>query len=123
MGQVIMTAAQNHKAKGLKKFVKIAIAGTALIIAIPGILITLCWYVNWAAERDARAFCDEIELGEDISIAIKKAGLKKILDGKWADPPNHTFYFPGMIFDKAVCEVSVNNKGRVVSKASQMEWD
>jgi len=77
-------------------------------------------YVNWAAERKAKAFCDNIAVGSDISLALEKAKKQEIFH---SDFPPYNFYFWGVVFDKAVCEVSVDANRKVVSKVAEMEYD
>ena len=84
----------------------------------------LCnWYLNWSAETNAKLVCDEAAIGQDIETVIRDANAKGALDGKWADPPNHNFYFGGFMFDKAVCNVNVDRDGKVKSKNYEMEYD
>ena len=90
-----------------------------IVVALAA-LLTSVWYVNWAAERNARQFCAAIEIGSDISLAIARAEDKKIFYG---DAQGYTFYFWGMVFDKAVCEVSIDSNRKVTAKHSEMEYD
>ena len=114
---------QNPIKKHLYTFVKIVIA----IISVPVILIVLDRYANWSAEREAQVFCDAIEPGSDISLAItkfeKKVGKKDALHYRSAEDNVHTFLFPGFMFDKADCSVSVTPDGKTISKYSQMLYD
>lgn len=82
--------------------------------------VAALFFPNWAAERRAREFCGEISIGSDISAVTAKANDRKIF---WGKNGGYTFYFPGMIFDKAVCEVSVGRDGKVISRISEMEND
>jgi hypothetical protein len=91
-----------------------------VIVALFGAMVACVSYVNWAAERKAKAFCDDIPVGSDISLAIEKA---KIHDVFHSDSPPYNFYFFGVVFDKAVCEVSVDSNRKVISKISEMEYD
>jgi hypothetical protein len=91
-----------------------------VIVAALGAILACLSYPNWSAERKARKFCDEIDIGSDISLAIEKANDKKSFYG---DDQGYTFYFPGMVFDKAVCQVSVDANRKVTSKMSEMEYD
>ena len=85
--------------------------------------VALLKYLNYSAERNAEAFCGNIQLGSNISVAIQAAHAKKIRGLNFANPLNYTFYFPGVMFDKAVCDVWIDPKGRVVSKHAEMEDD
>ena len=104
-------------------FVKSAFA----IISVPVILIALVEYINWSAEREAQAFCDAIEPGSDISLAVtkfeEKLGKRGALHYGSVEDKGHTFLFPGFMFDKAVCGVSVASDGKAISKYSQMQYD
>jgi hypothetical protein len=91
-----------------------------LLIGCAGALVAIVFVPNWVAERRAREFCDEISIGSNISAAIAEAKARKIL---WGSGDFYTFYFPGLILDKAVCEVSVNQDGKVKAKAAVMEID
>src|SRR5258708_37534976 len=91
-----------------------------VILAVFGAIVACVSYLNWAAERKATKFCDEIEIGSDISAAIGKVKDKKDFYG---DSQQYTFYFWGMVFDKAVCEVSVDSNLKVTAKRSEMEYD
>jgi hypothetical protein len=93
---------------------------TLLLIAGAGALVAVIFVPNWVAERRARAFCDQIPFGSDISVAVSRANDKKIL---WGSNRFYTFYFPGLIFDKAVCNVSVTEDGKVKSKGALLEID
>lgn len=97
-------------------FGKIAVVSVAMF----GLLLACLFYPNWSAEREAKAFCDEIAIGSDVSLAVERAKEKRIFFG---DFQGYTFYFPGLVFDKAVCEVSVDANRKVISKASIMEYD
>lgn len=55
-----------------------------------------------------------------ISSAIARAKDERLL---WGSERFYTFYFPGAIFDKALCEVEVDQNGLVVRKGSAMEYD
>jgi len=76
-----------------------------VIAAALGAIVACVGYLNWSAERKAKAFCDDIAVGSDISLAIEKAKDKKLLYG---DSRGYTFYFPGLVFDEAVCEESID---------------
>ena len=66
------------------------------------------------------AFCDDVKPGSDIALAVERAKSKNILYGFSTD---YTFYFPGTMFTKAVCTVSVDRSEKVTSKSSEMEYD
>ncbi len=73
-----------------------------------------------AAEMKAHAFCDAIAIGSDISTTVSRAKAAGIFFGTAG---GYSFYFPATMFDKAVCEVTVNHDGRVISKGAVMEFD
>jgi hypothetical protein len=85
-----------------------------------GAMVACLFYINWSAERRAKTFCDEIAIGSDISDATRKVKNKKNFYG---DSQQYTFYFWGFVFDKAVCEVSVDQNQKVTAKHSEMEYD
>jgi hypothetical protein len=97
-------------------FGKVAFA----IVAVLGTMVACVSYLNWSAESKARAFCDSVAIGSDISLAVERAKDKKLLYG---DYQGYTFYFPGLMFDKAVCQVSIDSNRKVTSKHSEMEYD
>ena len=97
----------------------IALVAASLILGAAA-LLAVGLYVDRSAERDARAFCDATPIGASISIAIAKANAKKVL---WGTARFYSFYFPGVIFDKAICEVEVDEHGIVVRKGYVVEHD
>ncbi|MFZ6769980.1 hypothetical protein ACO0LM_23240 [Undibacterium sp. Di26W] len=84
-------------------------------------------YANWSAENDAKTFCDEVEIGLNISLAIKKfekkIGKKETLHYEIKEGEGHRFLFPGFMFDKAECTVHSDRDGKVLSKLSEMLYD
>ena len=104
--------------KGIKVIANlVVICGFAL-----GAMVSCVIYIDWSAERKARAFCDEIAVGSDISTAIEKSKSENILHGPHEGSyKGYTFYFPGVVFSKAGCEVAVNQDGKVTAKGSSME--
>ena len=93
---------------------------TLLLIAGAGALVAVVFFPNWLAARRAQQFCDETPIGSDISAAIIRANERKTL---WGSHRFYTFYFPGLILDKAVCNVSVAEDGKVKAKGALMEID
>jgi hypothetical protein len=104
----------------LKKPVFVLFKIAAVLLACYGALIGGVWYVNWLAERRARAFCDEVAIGSDIFPILDNAKRQKI---DYSDFPPYTFYFFGMVFDKAVCTVEIDSNRKVTSKNTEMEYD
>src|SRR5580658_7216859 len=97
------------------------VMGVALaLIACLGVFVAGVAYANWSAQRRAREFCSTIPVGSDISAATARAASKNIL---WSSSSVYAFYFSGFIFDKAVCRVSVEKDGKVISKMAEMEYD
>ena len=90
------------------------------IVAVVGTAVACTAYLDWSAERQAKAFCNDVPIGSDISLAVERAKDKKLLYG---DYRRYTFYFPGMVFDKAVCEIWIDPNRKVTSKHSEMEYD
>ena len=72
------------------------------------------------ADKRAHEFCDVIAIGSDICAAVTKAKAESIF---WGAAQGYTFYFPATSFDKAVCEVTVDREGRVLTKNAEMEYD
>ncbi len=105
-----------------KRLLRWALGLTMGILAVA--FIAYRWYIASlperyrAAEAKARAFCEAIAIGSEISAAIAKANAAGVI---WKGVDGYAFYFPATPLDKAVCEVSVSNDGRVVSKKSQIE--
>jgi hypothetical protein len=99
------------------------------VVSIPvlgfGVIAGGVAYLNWSAERRARAFCEEIALGSDVSLAVANAKGRKILQGSnpVGSVTEYSFYFPGTMFDKAVCRAEVDRNEKVVSKGADMEYD
>src|SRR5256885_474107 len=60
-----------------------------LLIVCAGALVAVVFFPNWAAERRAREFCNEIPIGSDISAATARADERKIL---WGSYRFYTFY-------------------------------
>lgn len=90
------------------------------VCALLAVVVGLVFYLDWSAARKARAFCDEVDLGTPISLAVAKAKDKNILQGT---EQGYTFYFPGSMFNKAVCRVSEDTDHDVIAKHSEMERD
>lgn len=104
----------------MKKYVRtIALVVASFIVVVVALLAAALWG-DRSAERKARAFCDAIPIGSDISGAIAKANAEKIL---WGTARFYSFYFPGVVFDKAICEVEVDGHGIVAKKGYAMEHD
>src|SRR4051812_5638674 len=104
----------------VKKVLKVLALLVAVFILCCGVFIAWGLYANWSAERRARAFCDAIPVGSSISGAITRANLEKL---HWGSEKFYRFYFPGAFFDKAVCDAEVDNAGRVLRKASEIQYD
>ena len=103
-----------------KKNPRLLIRFGAGIVLILVALVGIGLYLNYSAEKNARQFCAEIPVGSDIAIAVAKAkdsGIRHWYE-EW-----HTFYFPGSMFDVAVCEVSTDPQGRVKAKSARIERD
>jgi len=85
-----------------------------------GAIVGCVYYLNWSAEQKAKKFCANIDPGSDIAVATEKANRMGIPYGSYG---GYTFYFPGTMFDKAICAVSVDRTGKVTSKVAEMEYD
>jgi hypothetical protein len=104
----------------VKRLLKALAAVATVVILGLAALIAFALYGNWHAGQKARAFCDAIPVGSGISIAIARAENEGVL---WGQRRFYTFFFPGSFFDKAVCEVEVDQRGMVVKKGSVMAYD
>jgi len=105
----------------MKPRLRVWIAGfAALVVAIIVAVVGIIAYSNGIAKRRAQEFCDLISIGSDIAAATYAANERKIL---WGESAAYTFYFSGFMFDKAVCEVSVDKEAKVISKKAEMEYD
>jgi hypothetical protein len=104
-----------------KRILQWVVGLAVAVIAFCGAAVGFVAYINWRAERSARAFCGAILIGSEIGTATSTAKDAKIFFGESGG--QYTFYFPGVIFDKAVCEVSVSKEGKVISRKAEMEWD
>jgi hypothetical protein len=100
----------------VRVFLTISIVAVGVFALIAGCVR----YLDWSAERRAMAFCDDVKAGSDIALAVERAKSKRILYGF---STRYTFYFPGTMFNKAVCTISVDRTGKVTSKSSEMEYD
>jgi hypothetical protein len=107
-----------HSSVGRYLKITLKVASAVILLCVAAVACIL--YLNWHVERRAREFCDEIAIGSDISTATARAKERKVF---WGSAGGYTFYFPGFAFDKAVCAVSVDQGGKVVSKHSEMEYD
>lgn len=92
----------------------------AFVLVFGGIGASV-WYINWSAERHARAFCDDAPVGSSVSPILDRAAREKILFGNQGGV--YTFYFSGSVFDKAVCEIETDSNRNVTKKYSLMEYD
>jgi hypothetical protein len=111
---------RSHLMSDAKNLVKsFGIVG-AIILCAGAAIVGCVYYLNWSAEKKANAFCADIVIGSDISLATQKANRLGISFGSYK---GYTFYFPGTMFTKAICSVSVDQAGKVVSKAYEMEYD
>jgi hypothetical protein len=104
----------------VKKFVFLVGKVALGLLDAFGAMVACVFYINWSAERNARKLCDAIEIGSDISVATQKVKDKRL---DYGDSQGYTFYFWGMVFDKAVCEVSIDQNRKVTAKHSEMEYD
>ena len=116
LGEVFMSDSRNSGKKIIFAVGKVAL----VIVVVLGAIVASIFYLNWSAERNARKSCDAIEIGSDISVATQKVKDKHLYYG---DSHEYTFYFWGMVFDKAVCEVSIDQNRKVTAKHSEMEYD
>jgi hypothetical protein len=104
----------------VKRLLRISLTTAAVVVGAFAVIAACVRYLDWSADRTAKAFCDAIKPGSEIASAIEHAKGKKILYGSSGA---YTFYFPGTMFNKAVCTVSVDQAGKVTSKSSEMEYD
>lgn len=105
-----------------------SVVGIALVLVGTRACTT---YVNWSAERNARALCDSIGIGSDIRSTISKfeqdtgfvkqpGGKESVRHSGYPDTgpytEGHRFMFFGVWMDKAYCDISLTSDGRVRSK-------
>ncbi len=104
-----------------KKIVVVVLA----ILAFGGVLVGAILWVDRSAELRARTFCEKITVGSNVMSAVKEASSQSVLYGSIAKQSgtDYSFYFPAIIFNKAVCYVSSDKNGTVISRASIMEYD
>jgi hypothetical protein len=124
----------NRNTDAIRAVMKVMIG---LLLAWGGVL---AWasYANRSAEKDAQAYCDGIAPGADIALEIaafeKKIDYKKDAGGKvsvrhYGFPEegfpagSHDFLFQGFWYDKAYWTVQLSAGGKVLSKASSMQYD
>ena len=102
------------------------------VLSLMGAVGGLALWADWSAERHAREFCDEVQIGSDISEAAARAEKIKIIwgasQGYYHNAPvgagsPYAFYFFGFVMNVAVCYVSFNRDGKVTAKRSEMEYD
>lgn len=109
-----------NERRTVKRLLKILAVMATVVILGTSALIAVTLYGNWHAERRALAFCEATSIGSAISTAVARADKEKI---PWASDRFYIFFFPGAFFDKAICQVQVDQSGRVVKKLSEMEND
>jgi len=99
-----------------------AILGTMFVVAILFVAFSTTVLLSLrSAEKRAQQFCDGIAVGSDASQAISRAVENKIL---YDSNGGYTFFFPSITgFDKAICGVSIDKNGKVLSKSWRMEID
>lgn len=111
------------KKNSFNKIMKIVL----FVILILSIFPAIVSYSNWSAENEAKALCDDIEIGLNVSPVItkfeKKIGKKNTLHYEFDEGNGHRFLFPGFMFDKAQCTVQLNKNGKIISKYSEMLYD
>ncbi|MBC3919108.1 hypothetical protein H8L32_16575 [Undibacterium sp. CY18W] len=109
--------------KILRKVTKIVLSVILILMIFPAAVL----YANWSAENEAKAFCDAVDTGSNISLAIikfeTKIGEKETLHYEFNDGRGHRFLFSGFMFDKAQCTVQSDREGKVLSKVSEMLYD
>jgi hypothetical protein len=113
---------------------RIAKIGLGIILLLGG-MRSCASYINWSAERDAQALCDSIPLGSEIVPTIRKfekdigfvaqpGGKETVRHYGYPDSGNHTnghrFMFFGIWMDKAYCDISLTQDGRVKAKSAYL---
>jgi hypothetical protein len=128
-----LTGMHGHE-KTIFRLAKIVL-GIALLL---GGMRSCSSYINWSAEREAQALCDSMPIGSDIIPTIskfekdigfvKQPGEKETIchygypdSGPYTD--GHRFMFFGMWMDKAYCDVSLTQDGKVKAKNVYLQED
>ena len=125
-------------AKSMKNIARKAMKVAITLITVISSVALLILYSNWSAEKDAQSFCHGVPLGSDITVEIMKFETKigdklepggKVSVRHYGFPEegfpkgHHSFLFKGFMFEKAYCDVSLDENGKVVSKRSYMQYD
>ena len=98
--------------------------GTLAAIAVFGVagLVGYGIHANQRAADDAANFCGEVAIGADPTPALARAEAAGIRHIAHREPHGHDFYFPGWVFNAAVCQLSLVD-GRVSAIATRSEGD
>src|SRR6185436_12325097 len=109
----------------MKTFLKIVGATVLLGVLAFAALVGYAAYANHAAERDAGAFCGNVQPGTDVDAVIARARAQgrryrgsRVEDGKEI----HDLVFPGWVLNAVVCRVVAVN-GKVISRETIKEDD
>jgi hypothetical protein len=97
--------------------VSVAIALVVTLFALVGAGLL----VDWIALKRARAFCESIPVGSNVPDAVARARAEHIPSASSGD--YRAFYFQGLVFNKAVCELRVRNDDTVLQKEAVMQYD
>ncbi|NHZ44669.1 hypothetical protein [Massilia aquatica] len=112
--------------------------GALILLSLLSVLCASIWYANASAEKEAWNFCERMPLGSDIHSEIEKfekdIGYHKVPGGRvsashYGFPEagfannKHTFIFKGFMLDKAYCDVSLTDDGKIIGKNSFIQYD
>jgi hypothetical protein len=104
---------------------KSIVVGVLVALALVGLLVGGTLWAGHAAELRSRTFCEKISVGSNVQSAVNEASSKSVLYGSIVKESgtDYSFYFPAVMFNKAVCYVSSDKSGTVISRTSIMEYD
>ncbi len=99
-----------------------------LILAVVLLFVILFASVAYKikkSQRDAQAFCDRVQLKEDIKTVIARAGNDQAIPRRETEEDgteHYAFEFPGFIHSYTSCDLAVK-ANKVVSKKVIMHTD
>lgn len=106
-----------------RRLLKVGLA----IAAIPLLAVGSCEALIKITEWRAQSFCDGIQLGSDIGLAIQRfegsTGKPDVRHYSQSNGAGHSFVFPFTIEDRAYCDVSLDPGGHVVAKRTYTLYD
>lgn len=109
----------------MRKVARNIVVGVLVAGAGIGLLLGGIFWADHTAELKSRTFCEKIAVGSNALSAVEAASSQNVLYGSIAKESgtDYSFYFPAIMFNKAVCYVSSDKNGTVTSRVSIMEYD